>query len=401
MRRTTRVAVIGGGIGGLSAAHALRRRGFEVSVYEASPELREIGAGVALGPNAMKALRSVGLEEPVREIGWEPDHTMLHNGITGRVISKTSRASAAEAYGASGCMIHRADLLDRLATNLPGVLVELAARCDGARTEGDVAIAHFSDGREIEADVVVGADGIHSAVRESLFGVDAPRFTGKICYRSIVPSAAVADVPEIHDGTWLGPHGTIVTYRVRRGELVNVVCHYDDEHYKHESWITQCDKSEVVERYSRWHDALKRLFSAGELWYKWALYDRDPIPEWTAGRVTLLGDSAHAMLPYLGQGAGQAIEDGCILATALGEIPEDAPMALRLYERVRRPRASRVVLASRARGVDNHLSSPIAALRRDLRIAFRKRFTGNRVSGRADDWIPAYDAGSHEVLSAG
>jgi salicylate hydroxylase len=247
--------------------------------------------------------------------------------------------------------------------------------------------------------VIVGADGIHSAVRESLFGPDAPRFTGKICYRSVVPVDAVpGGPPPAENVQWLGPHGTIVLYPVRRDELINVVCHYDDEAYRHESWVSRCKREEVLERYGGWHESLLRVFSAGEVWYKWALYDRDPIPRWTRSRVTVLGDAAHPMLPYLGQGACQAIEDGCVLAAALAAEPDDPVAALALYERSRRPRASQVVLASRERGVSNHLASPPAAWRRDLSIALRRRL-GRDPDGRGTGWIPEYDASSPDALS--
>ena len=400
MARTARIAVIGGGIGGLTAAQALTRRGFEVSVYEAQPELREIGAGVALGPNAMKALRAIGLEEPVRAIAWEAESHALRNWKTAHAITETADATQAERYGAASCFAHRADLLDALARELPSEIVTLGARCVSVDGDGDVATARFQDGSEIEADAIVGADGIHSPVRAALFGEDAPRFTGKVCYRSVIPVDAVPGGPPGPENvTWLGPHGAIVVYRVRRGDLINVVSHYDDETYKHESWITECDRSEVIERYSGWHESLVRLFSASELWYKWALYDRDPIPQWTRGRATVLGDAAHPMLPYLGQGAGQAMEDGCVLAAALASMPEDLPGGLALYDRARRPRASRVVLAARARGADNHLTSPLAAWRRDMLIALRKRL-GSGDEGRGAGWIWDYDAGSPAALLA-
>jgi salicylate hydroxylase len=398
--RTPRVAIIGGGIGGLTAARALLRRGFEVSVYESALELKEIGAGVALGVNAMKALRSLDLDEAVRAIGWESEFQTTRAWKTGRIISKTARKDTVARYGIGGCSAHRADLLNVLAEAIPQEFVTLGARCDSVASGGDVATAHFTDGSEIEADVIVGADGIHSAVRASLFGPDAPRFTGKICYRSVIPVDALPDGPTIRDsGTWLGPHGTIVVYGVRRGELINVVCHHDDENYKHESWITECDREEVLERYRGWHESLGRLFASSQVWYKWALYDRDPIPQWTKDRSTLLGDSAHSMLPYLGQGACQAIEDGCVLAAALDANRDDLTHGLAVYEGVRRPRASRVVLTARARGVDNHLSSPIAQIRRDVLIAVRKRLHKGQ-SGRNDAWIPEYDAGSPEVLAS-
>jgi salicylate hydroxylase len=396
----TRVAIVGGGIGGLTAARALCRRGIEVSIYEAASELREIGAGVALHPNAMKVLRSLGLEDEVRSTAGRSEWALTRNWKTGRVISRTSRREQASLFGSAGATVHRADLLDVLARSLPSGIVTLGARCVAVEPEGEVAVARFQDGREVEADVIIGADGIHSAVRASLFGPDAPRFTGKICYRSVVPVDAVPGGPPPNDNVqWLGPHGTIVLYPVRRDELINVVCHYDDEDYRHESWVTQCERSEVLERYRGWHESLLRIFSVGEVWYKWALYDRDPIERWTRGRVTVLGDAAHPMLPYLGQGACQSIEDGCLLAAALAARPDDPVGALELYERSRRPRASQVVLASRQRGVSNHLASPWAALRRDVSIAVRRRF-GRDPDGRGTAWIPEYDASSSEALAA-
>src|SRR5882724_3397032 len=279
----TRVAIIGGGIGGLTAANALSRAGIEVAVYEAAAELREIGAGVALHPNAMKVLRAIGVEDGVRTVAGRSQWQVMRNWKTGRVIGRTSRQQQAASFGIPGATVHRADLLDVLAGALPAGLVTLGKRCTEVRPDGDVAVARFADGSEIEADIIVGADGIHSPVRAS----------------------------------WLGPHGTIVLYPLRGEELINVVCHYDDAGYRHESWIAECSREEVLERYTGWHESLLRLFAAAGTWYKWALYDRDPIPRWTRGRVTVLGDAAHPMLPYLGQGACQAIEDGAVLATAL------------------------------------------------------------------------------------
>ncbi len=399
MARKLRVAIIGGGIGGLTAARALVRRDLEVRVYESSPELKEIGAGVALGPNAMKALRSLDLEDAVRAIGYQSPYQQLRTW-KGRTISKTDATVTANRFGASACMIHRADLLDVLAQSVPTDIVSLSARCESVTTDADGASARFRDGTEIEADVIVGADGIHSAVRASLFGQDAPQFTGRICYRSVIPMADLS-LPKLdqYEGTWLGPHGALVVYGLRRGELVNVVAHYEDAGYKHESWIAECDREEILERYRGWHPALQEIFEAGKTWYKWALYDRDPIPEWTVGRATVLGDAAHPMLPYLGQGAGQAIEDGCVLAAALDRLSEEPAQALKLYEDSRRPRTSRVVLTARARGADNHLVSPIAALQRDIRIAIRKRL-GQDLTGRGESWIAEYDAGSPDALVA-
>lgn len=395
----TRVAIIGGGIGGLAAARALTQQGLEVSVYESTPELREIGAGVALGANAMKVLRGLGLEDEVRAVAGHYEWSALRNWKTARVISRTSQEANLTNFGAASATVHRADLLEVLANSLPEDTVTLGARCVEVSSGRDCATARFEDGQQIEADVIVGADGIHSATRASLFGPDAPRFTGKVCYRCVVPVEAVKDGPPVAENAqWLGPHGTIVLYPLRQNRLINIVCHYDDEAYRHESWVERCQQSEVLERYSGWHDSLLGLFSSGELWYKWALYDRDPIPAWTQGRVTLLGDAAHPMLPYLGQGACQTIEDAYVLAAAISAEPDRPAAALDLYERSRRPRASRVVLTARERGGDNHLVSPLAAWRRDLAIALRKRLGRRDPEGRGTAWIPQYDATTPEAL---
>jgi salicylate hydroxylase len=397
-----RVALIGGGIGGLTAANALSRAGIDVAVYEAAAELKEIGAGVALHPNAMKVLRAIGVEDRVRQVAGRSQWQVMRNWKTGRVIAKTSRPQQVASFGIPGATVHRADLLDVLAGALPAGLVTLGRRCTRVWPDGDVAVARFADGSEIEADVIVGADGIHSPVRASLFGPDAPRFTGKICYRSVVRVAAVRGARPSTDGAqWFGPHGTIVLYPLRGEELINVVCHYDDDGYQHESWIAECRRDEVLERYAGWHESLLRLFAAAEVWYKWALYDRDPAPQWSRGRVTLLGDAAHPMLPYLGQGACQAIEDGAVLATALSVEAADPVAGLVRYERTRRPRASRVVLAARERGRSNHLPSRWAAWRRDLLIAWRRRMHPSDPEGRGAAWLADYDASSPDVLADG
>jgi salicylate hydroxylase len=398
----TRVAIIGGGIGGLTAALALSQAGASVSVFEAAGELKEIGAGVALHANAMRVLRAVGVEDAVRKVAGRSESYATRDGITGRIITRTSRKRNAALHGILPATVHRADLLDVLAAALPPEMVSLGKRCVSVSSGSSSAVAEFADGSSVEADIIVGADGIHSAVRTALFGPDAPRFTGKICYRSVIPTALVrggAPSSVIADnGQWLGPHGTIVLYPLRGEELINVVCHYDDDSYRHESWVTECSRDEVLARYTGWHESLLRLFEAGQTWYKWALYDRDPIPAWTSGRVTLLGDAAHPMLPYLGQGACQALEDGSVLGLALAASPSDPVAALSVYERVRRPRASRVVLTARARGVSNHLPSRWAAWRRDAAIAVRRQLNRRDPEGRGAGWLAEYDATSPSVL---
>jgi salicylate hydroxylase len=377
MPRTPRILVVGGGIGGLAAALAFERQRAEVIVCEQSPKLSEIGAGIGLAPNAIKALRALGLEEKINAIAWASEFAVIRSWKDGRPISRAYQGDYREKFGAPSVTAHRADLLGVLADALSTADIRLGLRCVGVETRARSAAARFADGSEIEADIVVGADGIHSKVRESLFGADAPRFTGCICFRGMAPADAVPrDINTADVTLWMGPHGHVVHYLVRRGELLNIVAHIDSNAWTEESWTRECG-----------------VFPASTRWYKWALYDRDPPERWSKGRATLLGDSAHAMLPYLGQGAAMAIEDGCVLAGLLTRAGDDLDGALLAYERLRRPRVQEAVLGSRARARDNHLTSRWARLKRDMRYAWRKRFGGDQTvfqAGRLYD----YDAGA-------
>jgi len=392
--RTARVAIIGGGIGGLAAALAMHRRGIEVAVYEQAPELGEIGAGLNLSPNALKAFRALGVEREAVEIGYQAEYQVIRSWRSGRIIARVRRAGPdiVERFGANFLTIHRADLAAIFARALPDGTVRLGAICDAAGTRGGHAVARFADGSEIEADIVIGADGIRSAVRESLFGADAPRFTGCMCWRGLVPAEVLAGsgIAASDMTAWWGPHGHVVHYPVRRGELVNFVAHYDSDGWTEESWTRECDRAELMETYARWNASLLRLIESSERYYKWALFDRDPLDRWSVGRVSLLGDAAHPMLPYLGQGAAMAVEDGCILADCIARNPDDPESALGDYERRRKPRTTRAQLGSRHRAKENHLVSPVARLRRDLRLALRSRFGADRTPSQAA-WLYVYD----------
>src|SRR5271156_2972255 len=229
MPRAPRILIVGGGIGGLSAALALERRGAEVIVCEQSPVHSEIGAGLNLTPNAVKAFRALGLGQQIEDIGWGSEWLMIRSWKSGRYISRNRRGEYRQKFGAPNLTVHRVDLLNVLCGALKAADIRLGKRCigvDGGDGDGEkrTAAARFADGSEVEADIVVGADGIHSVVRNSLFGADAPRFTGCICWRGMAPVDAVPHDINTADGTmWLGPHGHVVHYRVRRGELVNIV----------------------------------------------------------------------------------------------------------------------------------------------------------------------------------
>jgi salicylate hydroxylase len=394
MGRAPRIAIIGGGIGGLAAALALERRGAEVVVCEQSPVHSEIGAGLNLTPNAVKAFRALGIEDQIEAIGSGSEFMAIRSWRSGRFISRTRRGDFPKVFGAPNLTVHRADLLDVLRGALRTTDIRLGMRCVAVDGGDRSAAVRFADGSTLEADVVVGADGIHSAVRKSLFGADRPRFTGCICWRGMAPAAAVPRDINIADGTmWMGPHGHVVHYPVRRGELVNIVAHFDSDAWTGDSWTQECDVAEVMTTYAAWNPALTRLYPLSQRWYKWALYDRDPLEHWSKGRATLLGDSAHAMLPYLGQGAGMAIEDGCVLAAMIGRHGEDLDTALSAYERLRVPRTKATVLGSRARAKENHLASPWARLKRDMKFALRERFGGGDTTAFKVGWLYEYDVG--------
>lgn len=397
-----KVVIVGGGLGGAAAALALHRQGIDVRLYEKASALSEIGAGLNLSPNALKALRYLGVEDEAVAVGVQSREQVIRSFRSGRVIARSKRTGDAVArYGAPFLTIHRADLLDVLLVQLPDDAIHLDAACTGVENRDHSAVAHFENGRAAEADIVVGADGIHSAVRESLFGQIAPRFTGCICWRGLVPREALADPRHADEMTaWWGPHGHVVHYPVRRGELVNFVAHFDSDGWTDESWTYECDRSELMETYAGWNRKLLSVIEGSEKYYKWALYDRDPLEQWTIGRVTLLGDSAHPMLPYLGQGACMAMEDACILAESIRHAPDDPPAALEAYERLRRPRTTKAQLGSRFRAKQNHLVSPFARLKRDIRIAYNSRFGADSTPGQAAAFYE-YDVAAEDRFDAG
>jgi len=400
MARTPRVAIIGGGIAGLAAALALHRHGVEATVYEQAGELSEIGAGVQMTPNAMNALRLLGLEESAMAVAFEPESQILRSWKSGRVIYQAPiRGVFRERFGAPLCSFQRADLLSVLAAPLPDRAIRLDARCVAIEPGEASAAAHFADGSTIEADIVVGADGIHSLVRTSLFGADSPRFTGCMCWRGLVPVERIPPgLIEPSSLNWMGPHGHVVHYYVRRGEMVNFVAIHDTDRWIEESWIREADRDELMATYARWNEKLLRLFECSDRYFKWGLFDREPLPQWTKGRVTLLGDSAHAMLPFLAQGAAMGIEDGCALGELVARLPDDLDEALRRYERLRVPRTRRAILGSRERAKLNHLPSRWARLKRDVEYLSRRVLYPDGTAHRVA-WLYGYDVAAEEYYA--
>jgi salicylate hydroxylase len=357
MTRSPRVALIGAGIGGLTAAIALRQRGIEVALYEQASALTELGAGLQLGPNAVKVYRALGLQDELRAIAGEPIQSLTLNWTDSMPLARGTMRGGMEAqFGAPYYTVHRGDLFRLLADAVPDSCVSTNKHCIGVTQRGATASARFVDGSEIEADIIIGTDGIRSKVRESLFGFSEPRQTGMDCWRATVPAALVTDrrigIGEsfsTDDGVnWLGPAGRVVCYPLSGGKVFNIFCGHVGGGWAEESWTVPSSLDEVLEAYRGYHETVIKLFhlAAKDAWFRWGVFDRDPLPRWTVGRVTLLGDAAHPMLPTLAQGAAMAIEDGYVLARSLAE-EDDADAGLRRYEGERRDFTARTQVQAR------------------------------------------------------
>ena len=331
------VIVAGAGIAGLCLALVLRKHGVAVQVLERSPELTEVGAGIQISANGMRVLRWLGLEAEMRAVACNPQFFRAVDWRDGHELHTI-------AYREDHYQLHRADLLNVLKGHLPDALVQLNESVTSfAQAASGVSVA--SERATYTADALVGADGIHSTIRKILFGDDQPRFAGQICWRFVVDGDKLAAVPE--PLTWHGPRGHVVMYPVSAGRRVNVVAYVESDHWFEESWHLEASRDEVHRAYPGWDPLIHELIEKAGIVNKWAMFARDPLPRWTEGRVTLMGDAAHPMLPFLAQGAVMAIEDAYALGTLLARLPSAA--ALRKYEELRLPRATAVQLAARSR----------------------------------------------------
>jgi salicylate hydroxylase len=367
-----RVAVVGGGIGGLTLAIALRRRGAAVTVYEQAPELREIGAGVALSANATRHLHRLGLGDALEAASVQPSALVFRRWSDGAVIAAHQMgARYREAFGAPYYGVHRAALQRVFAAALEPGVVEHGCRCVGVGGDGGAARIELADGRGVEADVVVGADGVHSAVRRHVAGERAAVFSGTVGYRGLVP---VERLPSLPDPTplqfWAGPRAHLLHYSIEGGRVVNYLAVVRQAEWTSETWNEPCAVADALAAFEGWHDAVTEMVGAVPEGSRWALHDHAPLERWSAGRVVLIGDAAHAMLPHQGQGANQTIEDAIALAEVLATADaDDIPAALARYEALRAPRTRRVQRWSRLVADWMHLPDGPAAARRDARMA--------------------------------
>jgi salicylate hydroxylase len=366
-----RIIIVGGGIGGLAAALTLGRAGLEVQVFEQAAQLREVGAGVQISPNASRILNRLGLEEPLRRFGVRPRAGVIRRWNDGHVISRQPLADACERnFGAPYYHFHRAELLDLLSAAVPAGVVHLDHRCVGLTQHADCVEVQFHNGAKAEADLVVGADGIHSTVRAIVLGPEAPRFSGHVAYRGLVPAEHVAQLGiEVEASSWWGPNHHFVHYFVGAGaRYLNWVAVTPSE-WRIESWTAKGEVADALKEFEGWHPQVRAMIAAVDTTNRWALYDRDQLPHWTVGRVTLMGDAAHAMLPYMAQGAVQSIEDAAVLAKCLERVDSrDLADALQRYEQIRKPRASRCQEGSRRNAIMYHLPDGEEQRNRDANL---------------------------------
>jgi salicylate hydroxylase len=344
------IAILGGGIGGLVAAIALRRAGWEAMAFEQASRFSRVGADINLTPNAVRALDGLGLGPALRQTAARPRFRISRMWDTGAETSRLPMADEAEEkYGAPQLTLHRADLLSALEDALPQDAIQLGRRAAAVAAEGDHVAIHFADGREERVQALIGADGIHSVARTALHGTEHPRFTGVVAFRAVVPRAKLDGVPNLDSFTkWWGPnpHSQIVTFPLNRGEDIFIFATIGQESWRHEGWTQPGSVEELRDLYADYHPEARALLHACDAVLKTALWERDPLPFWSRGAVTLLGDAAHPMLPFMAQGACQAVEDGVVLARCVQDAP-DLPTAFAAYERMRLARTARIQIGSR------------------------------------------------------
>ena len=384
MTQERRIAIVGGGLAGLAAAHALAAFGMRADVFEAAPAFGEIGAAVNTSPQANKALRAIGLGDKIAAVANSSPGIYTRNMQTGEFLEFNDRKKTSVRYDAPYYSFHRADLLDALASGLDPALLHLGHRISGIEErEASVALA-FVNGAAFEVDIVIDAEGVRSVIRQALYGDDHPTYTGQMVWRALLKGSDVP--PEILEPTghiqWVGPGCHLLAYYIRGRELVNIVTQEDTDKWVEEGWSTQGDPDEMRLSFPNPEPRLEKLLSVVTECSKWGLFTRPLTDKWGRGRIQLIGDAAHAMLPNAGQGACQAFEDAYILARWL-ESCRDPVEAFANFRRIRIPRVHAVQQLSFANAHFKHMRD--SAAQKTL-IATGKR----GVMGNAE-WVWGYD----------
>ena len=349
-KKELEIAIVGAGIGGLTAAAALLRVGVRVQVYEQASAFARVGAGIQQSPNAVRVLRELGLEPQLRRVAFYPMYWRNRDSKTGTLTHHYSLGpSAEERFGAPYLLLHRGDLHAAIASIVPRQLIHLNQRLVGLESVKDGVTLSFADGAHRTADALVGADGVHSLVREILFGPEKPHFTGRVAYRTTFPTGHL-DALDIGDNTkWWGADRHIVVYFVKPNrEEIYFVTSTPESLFEVESWSSHGDIETLRIAYEDFHPQVRAVLAACQRVNKWAIVERDPLPRWGDDRIVLLGDAWHPMTPYMAQGAAMAVDDAAVLSRCLQRIePDCIPAALRRYELTRKERTSRVQLTSR------------------------------------------------------
>lgn len=390
-----KAVIVGGGIGGLTAALTFDHFGWQVEVLERADELAEVGAGIQISPNGMKVFRAMGLEEEISENAFVPQALEMRFGRSGRQIFEIeARRAVVERWGAPYLHLHRADLintLSRLLRQKQPDAVRLNAVCTGYDQSGVSASAVLDTGERVTGDLVIGADGIHSVIRTQMLGSEQPDFTGNVAWRAVVPMDRLGDLaPPPTACVWVGRHRHAVTYRLRGGTLANFVGIIERAEWTSESWTEQGSKEDALDCFRGWHPIVTNLIENADAHFRWALFDRRPLPSWTDGRVALLGDACHPTLPFQAQGAVMAIEDAYLLAKLCSEAPDEPAGALDTYVQTRLPRTARVQAASRSNAKLFHRASFMGRVTTYLPLWMLGRVAPSVIRSRQDPFF-AYD----------
>lgn len=348
--RPLRAAVIGGGIGGLAAANALLQRGLKVDVYEQAASLGEVGAGIFVYPNSLRQLERMGFGKALADVGAKVGPGSCYRRMDGEIVGPILTTDSAGWNGMYG--MHRADILNALAAALPPEIIHTNHRCTGFSQTEACATVTFANGASIEADVVVAADGIRSVLQPYVVEPSPPEYSGFRAYRGLVDRKLMDEWPDQTHQVWMGHGKHFMVFPVRSGTLLNYVGFVPLDIETVESWSAVGDRDQLAASFAGWDPQIGKLLDKVESCFWWGLFDRAPLRTWCNGRLTLLGDAAHPMLPHLGQGANQAIEDGVALAILLSDrSASDVPAVLRAYEALRRPRTDMVQSEARRNGM--------------------------------------------------
>ena len=393
--KAKRILIAGAGLGGLTAALALLKAGFDVDVFEQAQELGEIGAGVQIAANGSRLLQALGLTEDLQHIGTGisgKDIRLWNTGRTWPLIDLG--ANSIDRYGAPYYTLHRADLhralVEQIRRRKPDAF-HLGVKAVGCSQQGDQVTLELDGQAPVRGDALIGADGVHSKIRQALFGADKPKFTGCMAWRGLIPTDKLpATVTRTSAVFWLGPGAHIVHYPVRQGALINFIGIINRDDWRVESWTARGTTEECLGDFAGWNDDVQAMVRGIEIPYKWALIVREPLPQWTMGRMSLLGDACHSTLPLLAQGANMAIEDGYVLGRCLEAYSSDLPRGLQAYESLRRDRTTRIVRASAdqlGRNTHEALRDPVLA---EEHIS-REYAPGKTLNDRYD-WVYGYDA---------